>query len=180
MKVSKRRLSVVSLFLMAFTVLNSQQLKAQDDILESAEDILENSDALEMDQIDIDGKLSASERLRKKREKLEERNRLMMEKKVEDIRVKQEIELTKKLGAAFEKNLNSLNEDKVQVVQAAPVVQPAPVAPAPIVETRIIEVPAPVEKVIKTSKIIPSLGVQNMKGTRIDLETINENQIQWQ
>ena len=171
MKVSKRRLSVVSLFLMAFTVLNSQQLKAQDDILESAEDILENSDALEMDQIDIDGKLSASERLRKKREKLEERNRLMMEKKVEDIRVKQEIELTKKLGAAFEKNLNSLNEDKVQVVQAAPVVQPAPVAPAPIVETRIIEVPAPVEKVIKTSKIIPSLGVQNMKGTRIDLES---------
>ena len=166
-----RRLSVVSLFLMAITVMTAQQVKAQDEILDSAEDILENSDALEMDQIDIDGKLSASERLRKRREKLEERNRLMMEKKVEDIRVKQEIELTKKLGAAFEKNLNNLNEDKVQTVQAAPVVQPAPVAPAPIVETRIIEVPAPVEKVNKNSKIIPSLGVQNMKGSRIDLES---------
>ena len=58
-----------------------------------------------MEDINIDGKLSPSELLKRRRAKLEERNRLMMEKKVEDIRVKQEIELTNKLQSAFDKNL---------------------------------------------------------------------------
>lgn len=170
MKFSTRRMSVMTLFLLTASLMTTQNLKAQDDILDSAEDALENGDSLDLDQIDIDGKLSASERMRRRREKLEERNKVMVEKKIEDIRVKQEIALTNKLQDAFGKSLNNLNEDKVQVTQAAPIVV-APVAPAPIVETRIVEVPAEPVKVIKNSKIIPQLGTQNIKGDRIDLET---------
>jgi hypothetical protein len=76
----------------------------------------------------------------------------MVEKKIEDIRVKQEIALTNKLQGAFNNSLNNLNEDKVQTTQAAPVA-PAPVAPAPVVETRIIEVAAPPVKEEKKSNI---------------------------
>ncbi|MBC7427010.1 MAG: outer membrane beta-barrel protein [Bacteriovorax sp.] len=141
--------------------------RAQDDVLDDAQDALSDSESLDMDQIQIDGKLSASELMRKRREKLEERNKIMVEKKIEDIRVKQEIALTNKLQDAFGKSLNNLNEDKVQVAQAAP----APVAPAPVIETRIVEVPAAVVRVEKKSKIIPVLGTQNIKGDRIDLDS---------
>lgn len=147
-------------------------VRAQDDVLDDAEDALSSSDTLDMDQIDIEGRLSPSELLKRRREKLEERNKVMVEKKIEDIRVKQEIALTNKLQGAFNNSLNNLNEDKVQTVQAAPApVAPAPVAPAPVIETRIVEVPAPVEKVEKKSKIIPNLGVSSVKGDRLDLET---------
>ncbi len=168
---NSKSLTFMSLIL-ATALLASTTARAQYDDLSDAEDALSNGDALEMDQIDIDGKLSPSELLKRRREKLEERNKLMVEKKIEDIRVKQEIALTNKLQGAFNNSLNNLNEDKVQVVQAAPapVVAPAPVAPAPVIETRIIEVPAPVKE-IKNSKIIPQLGTSSIKGDRIDLES---------
>ena len=149
---------------------HSTNVSAQDDVLDEAEDALANSDTLDMDQIDIEGRLSPSELLKRRREKLEERNKIMVEKKIEDIRVKQEIALTNKLQGAFNNSLNNLNEDKVQTVQAAPVA-PAPVAPAPVIETRIIEVPAEPVKVERNSKIIPQLGMTSIKGDRIDLET---------
>lgn len=149
---------------------HSTPVRAQDDALDDAEDALANSDTLDMDQIDIEGRLSPSELMKRRREKLEERNKIMVEKKIEDIRVKQEIALTNKLQGAFNNSLNNLNEDKVQTVQAAPVA-PAPVAPAPIIETRIIEVPAEPVKVERNSKIIPQLGVSSVKGDRLDLET---------
>jgi hypothetical protein len=175
MKLENRRLSFMTLFLATAIMANAQGVKAQEDyMLDDAEDALGSSGTLDMDQINIDGKLSPSELLRRRREKLEERNKLMVEKKIEDIRVKQEIALTNKLQDAFGKSLNNLNEDKVQVQQAAPVaVAPAPVvvAPAPIIETRIVEVAAPVEKVVKTSKIIPSLGASTIKGDKIDFES---------
>lgn len=163
-----RRLSFMSLFLATAISMGAVSVAHAQYDLEDAEDAI-GSDALEMDQIEIEGKLSPSELMKRRREKLEERNKVMVEKKIEDIRVKQEIALTNKLQGAFNSSLNNLNEDKVQTVQAAPA--PAPVAPAPVIETRIIEVAAPVERVEKKSKIIPNLGVQSIKGDRIDLET---------
>ena len=149
----------------------AEPVMAQDDVLDEANDALADQDSLDMDSINIEGKLSASELMRRRREKLEERNKVMVEKKIEDIRVKQEIALTNKLQDAFGKSLNNLNEDKVTVAQAAPApVAPAPVAPT-VIETRIVEVPAPIVKVDKKSKIIPSLGTQNIKGDRIDLDS---------
>lgn len=160
----------MSLLLVVAVVSGNQNVRAQDDLLDDTDELLGN-DSLQMDDISIEGKLSPSELLKRRREKLEERNKIMVEKKIEDIRVKQEIALTNKLQGAFNSSLNNLNEDKVQTVQAAPVaVAPAPVAPAPIIETRIIEVPAPAPVVErKASKIIPSIGTSSIKSDRIDL-----------
>lgn len=172
MKLDNKRLSFMSLFLATALVAvsaHSTVAKAQYDDLDDAEDAL-SQDALQMDQIEIEGKLSPSELLKRRREKLEERNKNMVEKKIEDIRVKQEIALTNKLQGAFNNSMNNINEDKVQTVQAAPVA-PAPVAPAPVIETRIVEVPMAPVKVDKKSKIIPNFGIQSIKGDRIDLET---------
>lgn len=171
LRADNKRLTFMSLFLATVLVATSAQstsVRAQDDVLDDAEDALANSDSLDMDQIDIEGRLSPSELLKRRREKLEERNKNMVEKKIEDIRVKQEIALTNKLQGAFNNSLNNLNEDKVQTVQAAAV---APVAPAPIIETRIVEVPVAPVKVEKNSKIIPLLGMNSIKGDRLDLET---------
>ncbi len=160
----------MTLLLATAILAGAQGVQAQEDyMLDDADDVL-SGDALQMDDIEIEGKLSASELMRKRREKLEERNKVMVEKKIEDIRVKQEIALTNKLQDAFGKSLNNLNEDKVQVVQAAPVaLAPQPIAP--IVETRIIEVAPEPEKIVKKSKIIPSLGASTIKGERIDFES---------
>ena len=169
-RADNKRLTFMSLFLATALVAmsaHSSNVAAQDDVLDEAEDALANSETLDMDQIDIEGRLSPSELLKRRREKLEERNKNMVEKKIEDIRVKQEIALTNKLEGAFNNSLNNMNEDKVQTLQAAP----APVAPAPIIETRYIEVPAEPVKVDKNSKVIPQLGVNSVKGARIDLET---------
>lgn len=174
LSVENKRVTFMSLFLataiMAGAAGMTSNVKAQDDVLDEAQDALADQDALEMDQIEIEGKLSASDLMKKRREKLEERNKVMVEKKIEDIRIKQEVALTNKLQDAFGKSLNNLNEDKVTVAQAAP----APVAPAPVAPTiieRIIEVPAPVIKEEKKSKIIPNLGTANIKGERIDLDS---------
>ncbi len=175
LKVENKRLTFMSLFLATALIAataHTAPLRAQDDVLDDAEDALANGEALDMDQIEIEGKLSPSELLKRRREKLEERNKLMVEKKIEDIRVKQEIALTNKLQGAFNNSLNNLNEDKVQTTQAAPApVAPAPVAPAPVVETRIVEVAAAPIKEEKNSKVIPSLGISNIKGDRIDLQS---------
>ncbi len=162
-----RRLTFMSLFLATALAagIHAPTLHAQDELLDSADD------ALQMDDINLEGKLSPSERLRQRREKLEERNKLMVEKKIEDIRVKQEIALTNKLQDAFGKSLNNLNEDKVQVAQAAPVAPQPVVAPAPVVETKIVEVERPLLKEEKKSKVIPYLGASSIKGDKIDFES---------
>lgn len=171
MKISTRRLTFMSLFLATAIAagFHTPVLRAQDDMLDEADD------ALQMDDINLEGKLSPSERLRQRREKLEERNKIMVEKKIEDIRVKQEIALTNKLQDAFGKSLNNLNEDKVQqevkVVQAAPVAPQPVVAPAPVVETKIVEVEKPVVKEEKKSKVIPYIGAQSIKGDKTDFES---------
>ncbi|MDO9181691.1 MAG: hypothetical protein Q7U04_04745 [Bacteriovorax sp.] len=172
MKFSKetKRLTFMSLFLASAVLagIHTNTLRAQDDMLDEANDVL-SGDSLQMDDINLEGKLSPSERLRQRREKLEERNKIMVEKKIEDIRVKQEIALTNKLQDAFGKSLNNINEDKVQVVQAAPVA-PQPVI-APVIETKIVEVKEEKLPEVKKSKVIPYLGAQSMKGDKIDFES---------
>ncbi|MFA6238437.1 MAG: outer membrane beta-barrel protein [Bacteriovorax sp.] len=165
-----RRFTFMSLFLASALVagIHTSNVQAQDDLLDDA------NDSLDLDMMDIDGTppkgLTASERLKIRRDKLEERNRIMVEKKIEDVRIKQEIALTNKLQDAFGKSLNNLNEDKVQVVQAAPVaVAPQPIAP--VVETRIVEVKEEPVKEVKKSKVIPYLGASSMKGDKIDFES---------
>jgi outer membrane protein W len=170
-----RRSTFMSLFLASALIagIHSGSVKAQDDMLDEANDSLSGDDSLQMDDINLEGKLSPTERLRQRREKLEERNKVMVEKKIEDIRVKQEIALTNKLQDAFGKSLNNLNEDKVQVVQAAPVA-PQPIvvaAPVPVIETKIIEVKEEKLPEVKKSKVIPYLGTQSMKGDKIDFQS---------
>jgi outer membrane protein W len=168
---ANRRISFMSLFLVTMMLAGIQGVKAQD-MLDDTNDLLQDGGAVQMDDINLDGKLSPSERLRKNRERLEERNKQMVEKKIEDVRIRQEIALTNKLQDAFGKSLNNLNEDKVQVAQAAPVApQPvvAVVAP-PVIETRIVEVPAPV-KAQKDSKVIAAFGATAIKGDMIDFES---------
>lgn len=159
-----RRLTFMSLFLATALAagIHAPKLQAQDDLLDSADD------ALQMDDINLEGKLSPSEKLRQRREKLEERNKIMVEKKIEDIRVKQELALTNKLQDAFGKSLNNLNEDKVQVAQAAPVAPQPVAAPAPVIETKIVEIEKPIIKEEKKSKVIPYLGASSIKGNGID------------
>jgi opacity protein-like surface antigen len=168
MKSNNVKFSLLPIFLLSAVTIAAANAKAQD-MLDESEDLLQDNSVLQMDDIQIDGKLSPSEQLRKRREKLEERNKNMVEKKIEDIRVKQEIALTNKLQDAFNKGLNNMNEDKVQVRDAAPV-QPQPV----IVETKVVA-PVEPEKIEKVSKFIPYVGGQTIKGTsngvKVDFET---------
>ena len=170
MRVTKetRRLTFMSLFLASALMsgIHSNSLKAETDMLDSADEAL-STDKLQMDNINLEGKLTPSERMRKKREKLEERNKLMVEKKIEDIRIKQEIALTNRLQEAFGKSLNNLTEDKVQVSQAAP----QSVGLTPVVETRVFEPREDSSLEVKKSKIIPYLGAQSIKGNKVDFES---------
>jgi len=103
---------------------------AQDDYLTNQTEEILNSD-----QIDIDGtfkKESAADRVAKMRKKLEQQNEQMVQKKIEDIRIKQEEELANKLKSAFQGNLKAMDQDgasdSLDTVQAAPqrVVAPMP------------------------------------------------------
>ena len=126
---------------------------AQDDaLLSDTEDILNSQ------QIDIDGtfrKETAADRIEKMRKRLESQNEQMVQKKIEDIRIKQEKELAGKLQKAFRGNMEAMdNMDTVQTYQAAP---QRVVAPAPVVE----------EKDYK-NKIIPYAGVRQFNGENVD------------
>lgn len=57
-------------------------------------------------------RLSQSERLKLYREKLEERNRIMVEKKMEQIRYQQELALARQLEASMNKTLKAIDEVK--------------------------------------------------------------------
>lgn len=54
-------------------------------------------------------KLTPSEKMKMRRAKLELRNKIMMEKKMEQIRMKQEIALAKQLELQMNKTLNAIN-----------------------------------------------------------------------
>jgi outer membrane protein W len=138
-KSNKQRFKAL-LFTMAL-VSSPAVVFAQDD------DLLANTDeVLNSEQIDIDGTFerreSAADRIAKLRKRLERQNEEMMNKKIENERIKSEKKLEKKLRKAF----TGQRSDTVTVRQAAPqkVVAPAPVA-------------APVKA--KRTAVIPSLGV---------------------
>lgn len=128
-------------------------------------DILEDTDAvLNSDQIDIDGmyeqpRESAAQRIEKMRKQLEKKNEEMVSKKIEDMRIKEEQKLAKKLQKAFNGG-NLGNVDEVSTAQAAPA---QVVAVAPVVEEKKTE--------IKRNKIIPVFGVTTFSGEQIEFES---------
>lgn len=132
--------------------------QAQDDLL------FETGQVLESDQIDIDGNFnrpSAADRMAKMRQQLEKQNENMMRKKIEDIRVQQEQEMSNKLRKAFQGGLAAIDSDEqasdeVKTVQAAP----------QRIET-VIEAP----KDTKSNKVTPFFGVANYSGDNVDFES---------
>jgi hypothetical protein len=75
-----------------------------------------NDDSIEFDQpIQIDGQYSrprvkASDRLKKLRAKLEKQNEIMVQKKIEEVRLQSELELMKKLQKVFNQNMKMLEQ----------------------------------------------------------------------
>ncbi len=172
----KKRLSFMSLFLATVMVSGIQMPKAfaETDLLNDVDESL-NAESLDQDNSIVDGKSSPSEILRKKRANLEERNKAMVEKKIEDIRVKHEIALTKQLQKAFNKNSNSRNlkEDRVQVSQAAPEMssQSLSANSDTTLEKSLSNVKSTDGSEERNIKIIPSFGVASIKGDKIDFES---------
>ena len=147
-----------------------------------AQDLLDDVDAtlagdhLEMDDLNINGQLTPAQQLEQTRKKLEDRNRQMVDKKIENIRIKQEVALTKKLQSAFEQGLNNMDEDQVSkkqssTVEAQPVAVQPVVAPQPTIIERVVEVQAP-EKIEeeKLTRITPSFGLSTYQGSQVDFE----------
>ncbi len=165
----------LSLSLVAVMLMSPSAILAQD-LLDDVETAL-STDHLQMEDLDINGKLTPAQRMEQARKRLEERNRQMVDKKIENIRIQQEIQLTKKLQTAFEANLDAV--DSVSKKEAAPVVapQPAPVAPQPVekveptVIERIVEVQAPKQiEAPKLTRVTPFAGLSTYKGSAIDFE----------
>lgn len=133
---------------------------AQDQILEDADSVLNS------EQLDIDGQFekreTAADRVAKMRKKLEQKNEEMVQKKIEDIRIKEEQRLANKLQRAF--NGNAM-KDEVKVQQAAP-------KPAPIIKKVIVKVPekkpAPKKALMK---ITPYAGIANFSSDDVDFES---------
>lgn len=129
---------------------------AQDDLL------METGQILESEQIDIDGNFnrpSAADRMAKMRQQLEKQNENMMRKKIEDIRVQQEQEMSNKLRKAFQGGLAAIDDngsDEVTTAQAAPQrVEAVVVAPTDT----------------KNNKVTPFFGVANYSGENVDFES---------
>jgi len=121
---------------------------AQDDaLLEDTESVLNS------EQIDVDGQFSRkqtqAQKLAKLRKKIEREHEQMVQKKIEDIRMQEEIKLGRKLKSAFSGNMQKV--DTVSTGQAAP---QRVAAPAPAL--------APVIKKEKNNSIIPTLGLTSI------------------
>ena len=142
----------------------SNIVSAQDYLADQTEEILNP------EQIHIDGtfkKESAADRVAQMRKQLEEQNSQMVQKKIEDIRIKQEQELAGKLKQAFQGNLKAMDQATGENVDSVDTVQAAPqrvVAPMP-------EFEEPKEE--KLYKVIPYVGgkVYNSE----DIDSFNAN-----
>lgn len=170
--VMKKQLTTVMMTLM---LMSPAAILAQD-LLDDVESTLAG-DHLEMDDLDINGQLTPAQRLEQTRKKMEERNRQMVDKKIENIRIKQELALTKKLQTAFEQNMDNIDSVSkkeaatVEAVPAQPVAAQPVIAPQPTIIERVIEVqPTKVEEE-KLTRITPFLGLSNFKGSAIDFES---------
>ncbi len=146
---SKKMTSKLLMVLLLFSLADNKS-SAQDDLLDDTSDILNS------EQIDIDGQFereTQADKLAKMRKKLEKQNENMVQKKIEDIRVREEQKLTTKLQNAF--NGNNMVNDTVAVQQSAPVKS--------IKEVK--------EKKNTEIKISPSFGLTSMMGDGIELES---------
>ncbi len=167
MKTTGFRAFTIGGLLLAFAA-TSLPILAQDPLLEETEDILQN------DQLDVDGtfaqkRKSAADKIEEMRRKLEERNEEMVQKKIEDVRIKEEMKLTKRLQDAFNSGLGAMDENQeVSVQQAAP----APVAtPVPIPEPVVVAPLPEVEKLVRSVTIAPKFGILNVSGEGIDFDS---------
>lgn len=157
------------------TMLMSPSILLAQDLLDDVDATL-TGDHLEMDDLNINGQLTPAQQLEQARKKLEERNRQMVDKKIENIRIKQEVALTKKLQTAFEAGLNNMDEDSVSkkqssTVEAAPVAAQPVIVPQPTIIERVIEVPAaPKIEEEKLTRITPTFGLSSFQGADIDFE----------
>jgi len=147
-------------------VINSFTVFAQDEdpLLDDTESVLNS------EQIDVDGtfrKKTAADRIEEMRKKLEQQNEEMVDKKIENIRMQEEQKLTKKLQKAFDGQMQALDEQPVEVQQAAPapiaVAAPVVIAPPPVIEEK--------KEEPNLIKVIPSFGVTNISSDVVDYET---------
>lgn len=145
------------LILAAFLGLGLQSTVMADDLLWQSDRAIQQFDS---DQIDIDG--NPRDRLNEARRRLEQQNEQMVQRRIEDQRIKQERELARQLQKAFTQGIDARDEVRSTMAAAEPVTVPQIIAEAPA--------PAPVV-VEKPNKIIPVFGVANIKGERIDFES---------
>ncbi|MEK6624371.1 MAG: hypothetical protein AABY86_05360 [Bdellovibrionota bacterium] len=167
MKVNKQRSKAVGVLILA--ALSAQMLMTVShgqELLDSTG--LEGDDVLASPQIDVDGTLNKkteADRMQELRKRMEKQHEEMVQKKIEDIRMKEEQRLGTKLRSAF--NGAPAATDEVSTAAAAP----------QKIETQ-APVPAPTPAEEQPSfKIIPSYGVKNIAGDSIDLESKINGQI---
>jgi outer membrane protein W len=143
----KKRHSQKALLMLLMLGVASNAAAQVDPLLDDAQSVLAS------EQIDIHGSFqapkqpTAADRIEKMRKQLEERNEQMVQKKIENIRMKEEQKLANKLQSAFA----GQNFDQVNVSQAA--TKKKTVAPLPVLK-----------KKQKKNKVIPTAGILNVTG----------------
>ena len=137
----------------------SSQAIAQDQLLAETEGILAQ-EQVDSEVINIDGQYqreSAADRVTKMRKRLEKKNEDMVQKKIEDIRIKQEKELAKGLKKAFTRGMQAMSGDAVSTQKSA---------------VQKVEKKAPKPKDTgKKNRIIPTFGVSSISGESIEFES---------
>jgi|GEM_PF-3739839 len=137
-----------------------QVLLAQDDLN------LEPDDVFNSEQIDVDGQLrkkTAADILAEKRKRLEDQSNQMVQKKIEDMRLKQEQELGSKLQNSFSGN-NNEQVDTVQTTAAAPAKIEAP---APVIQEKTFG---------RDFRVTPSFGLKTLAAEGLNVESkVNGN-----
>lgn len=160
-------LSVLALSVGLFSIASS--VIAQDDtLLTDTEEVLDSSEP-----IDVDGthhRQTEADRMAKIRRNLEVKNEELVRKKIEDVRMKEEMRMTKRLANAFSAGMNNLDNDEVKTTQAAPVVAALPPAPAIVTTSTPVVEPTPDYNFVGT-KVIPNTGLLMIKGDKIDFES---------
>jgi outer membrane protein W len=154
MKTQKSKLWAMMLLLAMGSL--APAVNAQDDLLSDTDSVL-NSEQIPVDGVyETKPQPTAADRIEKMRKQLEEKNEQMVNKKIEDIRMREEVKLAKKLQKAFQGGLQNL--DTVSTVQAAPAIVKVE-APKPVVK-----------KAENKTKVIPTAGILNVTGEGVDFD----------
>jgi outer membrane protein W len=161
MKTLSKSKRAQSFFLATMLVAGAGMTVAQADTNKS---LLNDTDSiLNSEQIDIDGQFRKknidAKQLAKLRKKIEKRHEEMIQQKIEDIRLQEELKLGQKLQAAFSDNGNS---DAVSMGQAA-------------VAKQTMTGAAPTLMGAKKNRVIPSLGLLKVQSDNTNFDTLNAN-----